>query len=36
MVWMRVADVLPDDTLVHACAVACASDMTLLDSVTTG
>ena len=32
-VWMRAAGPLPDDPLVHACAVTYASDMTLLDSV---
>jgi acyl-CoA thioesterase-2 len=36
MVWMRARDVLPDDPLLHVCAVAYASDMTLLDSVTLG
>jgi acyl-CoA thioesterase-2 len=33
IVWMRARDALPDDPLVHVCAVAYASDMTLLDSV---
>jgi acyl-CoA thioesterase-2 len=33
MVWMRTRDALPDDPLVHVCAVAYASDMSLLDSV---
>src|SRR5690242_3872227 len=33
MVWMKARDRLPDDPLVHVCAVAYASDMTLLDSV---
>jgi acyl-CoA thioesterase-2 len=33
MVWMRARDTLPDDPLVHVCAVAYASDMSLLDSV---
>jgi acyl-CoA thioesterase-2 len=33
IVWMRARDGLPDDPLVHVCAVAYASDMTLLDSV---
>jgi acyl-CoA thioesterase II len=33
MVWLRVRGPLPDDSLVHVCAVAYASDMTLLDSV---
>jgi acyl-CoA thioesterase-2 len=32
-VWMRFDGTLPDDQLVHACALAFASDMTLLDSV---
>ncbi len=32
-VWIRARDHLPDDPLVHVCAVAYASDMTLLDSV---
>jgi acyl-CoA thioesterase II len=32
-VWMRAAGVLPDDQLVHVCALTYASDMTLLDSV---
>ena len=31
-VWMRADGTLPDDPLVHVCAVAFASDMTLLDS----
>jgi acyl-CoA thioesterase-2 len=31
--WMRTTDRLPDDPLVHVCAVAFASDMTLLDAV---
>ncbi len=33
MVWIRARDVLPDDPLVHVCAVAYASDLSLLDSV---
>jgi acyl-CoA thioesterase II len=33
MVWMRARGPLPDDPLVHVCAVAYASDMSLLDSV---
>jgi acyl-CoA thioesterase-2 len=33
MIWMRASDRLPDDPLVHVCAVAYASDMSLLDSV---
>ncbi|MEN3304538.1 MAG: acyl-CoA thioesterase [Micromonosporaceae bacterium] len=32
-VWMRFDGKLPDDPLVHACALAYASDLTLLDSV---
>ncbi|HEX7166897.1 MAG TPA: acyl-CoA thioesterase II [Acidimicrobiales bacterium] len=32
-VWMRANGSLPDDPLLHACVVAYASDMTLLDSV---
>jgi len=32
-VWMRAKGTLPDDPLLHACVVAYASDMTLLDSV---
>jgi acyl-CoA thioesterase-2 len=32
-VWMRVDGRLPDDPLLHACALAYASDLTLLDSV---
>jgi len=32
-VWMRVAGTLPDDPLIHACALTYASDLTLLDSV---
>jgi acyl-CoA thioesterase-2 len=31
-VWMRADGALPDDPLVHVCAVTFASDMTLLDS----
>jgi acyl-CoA thioesterase-2 len=33
MVWMRAVGTLPDDPLLHVCALAYASDMTLLDSV---
>ena len=33
-VWMRADGPLPDDPLLHACVVAYASDMTLLDSAT--
>ncbi len=32
-VWMRIDGTLPDDPLLHACALAYASDLTLLDSV---
>ncbi|HVF19434.1 MAG TPA: acyl-CoA thioesterase II [Mycobacteriales bacterium] len=32
-VWLRADGVLPDDPLVHVCAVTFASDFTLLDSV---
>jgi len=32
-VWMRIDGKLPDDPLVHACALTFASDMTLLDAV---
>jgi acyl-CoA thioesterase-2 len=32
-VWMRADGPLPDDPLLHACVVAYASDMTLLDTV---
>src|SRR5262249_3173754 len=35
-VWMRADGVLPDDPLLHVCALAFASDMTLLDSVLVG
>jgi acyl-CoA thioesterase-2 len=31
-VWMRADGALPDDPLLHACVVAYASDMTLLDT----
>ena len=31
--WLRIDGKLPDDPLVHACALAFASDMTLLDSI---
>ena len=31
--WMRIDGKLPDDPLLHACALAYASDLTLLDSV---
>jgi acyl-CoA thioesterase-2 len=33
-VWMRADGSLPDDPMLHACIVAYASDMTLLDSAT--
>jgi acyl-CoA thioesterase II len=33
MVWMRMDGKLPDDPVLHACAITYASDMTLLDSV---
>lgn len=32
-VWMRIDGKLPDDQLIHACALTYASDLTLLDSV---
>jgi len=32
-VWMRIDGRLPDDPLIHACALAYASDLTLLDAV---
>lgn len=32
-VWMRIDGTLPDDPLLHACALTYASDLTLLDSV---
>jgi acyl-CoA thioesterase-2 len=32
-VWVRTDGKLPDDPLLHACVVAYASDMTLLDSI---
>jgi acyl-CoA thioesterase II len=32
-VWMRADGTLPEDPLLHACVVAYASDMTLLDSI---
>ncbi len=32
-VWMRIAGRLPDDPVLHACLLAYASDLTLLDSV---
>ncbi len=33
LVWLRADGTLPDDPLVHVCAVTYASDMTLLDAV---
>lgn len=33
LLWMRARDTLPDDPLTHVCAVAYASDLTLLDAV---
>ncbi|MFI5933474.1 acyl-CoA thioesterase [Actinoplanes sp. NPDC051494] len=32
-VWMRINGTLPDDPLIHACALTYASDLSLLDSV---
>ncbi|GLY93540.1 acyl-CoA thioesterase II [Actinoplanes sp. NBRC 103695] len=32
-VWMRIAGKLPDDPLIHACALTYASDLSLLDAV---
>jgi acyl-CoA thioesterase-2 len=32
-VWMRIDGTLPDDPLLHACALTFASDMTLLDTI---
>ncbi|MGX6604938.1 acyl-CoA thioesterase [Micromonosporaceae bacterium Da 78-11] len=32
-VWMRIDGTLPDDPLIHACALTYASDLSLLDSV---
>ncbi|GAB1646086.1 acyl-CoA thioesterase [Krasilnikovia sp. MM14-A1259] len=32
-VWMRIDGALPDDPLIHACALTYASDLSLLDSV---
>ena len=32
-VWMRIDGKLPDDQLIHSCALTYASDLTLLDSV---
>ena len=31
--WMRTDGKLPDEPLLHACLVAYASDMTLLDTI---
>jgi acyl-CoA thioesterase-2 len=36
MVWLRASETLPDDPLLHVCAVTYASDMTLLDAVLLG
>jgi acyl-CoA thioesterase-2 len=36
MVWLRASGMLPDDPLLHVCAVTYASDMTLLDAVLLG
>ena len=33
MVWLRAKGMLPDEPLLHVCAVTYASDMTLLDAV---
>jgi acyl-CoA thioesterase len=33
MVWLRAQGTLPDEPLLHVCAVTYASDMTLLDAV---
>jgi acyl-CoA thioesterase-2 len=30
--WLRLADALPDDELLHACVLACLSDLTLLSA----
>jgi acyl-CoA thioesterase len=35
-VWLRASDPLPDDPLLHVCAVTYASDLTLLDAVLLG
>jgi acyl-CoA thioesterase II len=32
-VWMRISGTLPDDPLLHACALTFASDLTLLDAI---
>jgi len=36
MVWLRASETLPDDPLLHVCAVTYASDLTLLDAVLRG
>src|SRR5829696_5245162 len=36
MVWLRASETLPDDPLLHMCAVTYASDQTLLDAVLLG
>jgi acyl-CoA thioesterase-2 len=36
MVWLRASETLPDDPLLHVCAVTYASDLTLLDAVLLG
>jgi acyl-CoA thioesterase II len=36
MVWLRASETLPDDPLLHMCAVTYASDLTLLDAVLLG
>jgi acyl-CoA thioesterase-2 len=36
MVWLRASQTLPDDPLLHVCAVTYASDLTLLDAVLLG
>ena len=36
MVWLRAHGTLPDEPLLHVCAVTYASDMTLLDAVLLG
>jgi acyl-CoA thioesterase II len=36
MVWLRASETLPNDPLLHVCAVTYASDLTLLDAVLLG
>jgi acyl-CoA thioesterase-2 len=36
MAWLRASQTLPDDPLLHVCAVTYASDLTLLDAVLLG